>query len=142
MSGHRIKDEIRKAIIADRACGDSIREISKKYNVSTTSVQRIIRESTELTQLVTQKKAQNTADILEYMESRKGLICEIIQKGLEALNKPGKLDEASPSQISTMIGTLLDKAAQYTNNGTISPDMEEDNRILAQMFKRGDRDAE
>lgn len=142
MSGRRIKDEIRKAIIADRACGDSIREISKKHNVSTTSVQRIIRESTELTQLVTQKKAQNTADILEYMESRKGQICEIIQKGLDVLNTPGKLEDATPAQISTMIGTLLDKAAQYTNNGTISPDMAEDNRILAQMFKRGDRDAE
>lgn len=76
------------------------------------------------------------------MESRKGLICEIIQKGLEVLNKPGKLDDATPAQISTMIGTLLDKAAQYTNNGTISHDMAEDNRILAQMFKRGDSNAE
>lgn len=111
MSGQRIKDRIRKAIIADRACGDSIRELSKKYNVSTASVQRIIRESTELTQLVTQKKDENTADILAYMERKRGVVCEIIEKGLAALNDPEKLAEASPAQITTAIGTLIDKWA-------------------------------
>lgn len=109
MSGDRIKDKTRKAIIADRACGESIRAIAKKYAVSTTSVQRIIRESPELTQLVTQKKAENTADILAYMESKRGVVCEIIEKGLVALNSPDKLAEATPAQITTALGTLIDK---------------------------------
>lgn len=111
MSGERIKDKTRKAIIADRACGESIRAIAKKYAVSTTSVQRIIRESPELTQLVTQKKEENTADILAYMESKRGVVCEIIEKGLAALNDPEKLAEASPAQITTALGTLIDKWA-------------------------------
>lgn len=111
MSGERIKDKTRKAIIADRACGESIRAIAKKYAVSTTSVQRIIRESPELTQLVTQKKDENTADILAYMESKRGVVCEIIEKGLAALNDPEKLAEASPAQITTALGTLIDKWA-------------------------------
>lgn len=111
MSGERIKDKTRKAIIADRACGESIRAIAKKYAVSTTSVQRIIRESPELTQLVTKKKNENTADILAYMESKRGVVCEIIEKGLAALNDPEKLAEASPAQITTALGTLIDKWA-------------------------------
>lgn len=111
MSGERIKDKTRKAIIADRACEESIRAIAKKYAVSTTSVQRIIRESPELTQLVTQKKEENTADILAYMESKRGVVCEIIEKGLAALNDPEKLAEASPAQITTALGTLIDKWA-------------------------------
>ena len=115
MSGERIKDKTRKAIIADRACGESIRAIAKKYAVSTTSVQRIIRESPELTQLVTQKKEENTADILAYMESKRGVVCEIIDKGLTALNSPDKLAEASPSQITTALGTLIDKFTAFGN---------------------------
>ena len=138
----RLTDKQKKKIVADYLESQSVNTAAKMNGVSWESAKKAIEEAGDIEKKLEEKKAQNTADILEYMESRKGFICEIIHKGLEALNKPGKLDEASPAQISTMIGTLLDKAAQYTNNGTISPDMAEDNRILAQMFKRGDRDAE
>ena len=43
-----------------------------------------------------QKKAENTADILAYMESQRGLVCEIIGKGLAVLNDEEKLREAAP----------------------------------------------
>ena len=43
------------------------------------------------------------------MDSQKDLVCQIIQKGLEALNDPDKLAQATPSQITTAIGTLIDK---------------------------------
>ena len=43
------------------------------------------------------------------MESQKGLVCEIIGKGLAALNDPEKLAEATPAQITTALGTLIDK---------------------------------
>lgn len=138
----RLTDKQKKKIVADYLESQSVNTAAKMNGVSWDSAKKAIEEAGDIEKKLEEKKEQNTADILEYMESRKGLICEIIQKGLEALNKPGKLDEASPAQISTMIGTLLDKAAQYTNNGTISPDMAEDNRILEQMFKRGDRYAE
>ena len=36
-------------------------------------------------------------------------MCQIIQKGLEALNGPDKLAQATPIQITTAIGTLIDK---------------------------------
>ena len=39
------------------------------------------------------------------------MVCEIISKGLQALNEPGKLADASPAQITTAIGTLIDKWA-------------------------------
>ena len=138
----RLTDKQKKKIVADYLESQSVNTAAKMNGVSWDSAKKAIEEAGDIEKKLKEKKEQNTADILEYMESRKGLICEIIQKGLDVLNTPGKLDEATPAQISTMIGTLLDKAAQYTNNGTISPDMAEDNRILAQMFKRGDRDAE
>ena len=46
---------------------------------------------------------------MAYMESQKRKICEIIDKGLTVLNDPEKLKEATPSQITTALGTLIDK---------------------------------
>lgn len=116
MSGDRIKDKTRKAIIADRACGESIRAIAKKYAVSTTSVQRIIRESPELTQLVTQKKAENTADILAYMEAQKNRVCEIIDISLEVL--PDKIRSAkTAADVTTAMGTVISKWAEVKDSG-------------------------
>lgn len=139
MSGQRIKDEIKKAIIADRACGDSIREISKKYNVSTASVQRIIKESTELAQLVTQKKEQNTADILAYMENKRLEVCAIIGIGLSVL--PDKIRKArTASEVTTAIGTLIDK---FTANGRGIGDTREKDALsksLEEMAKRLESD--
>ena len=63
----------------------------------------------EIEEKLEQKKEQNTVDVLAYMESQKGIVCEILQKGLAALNSPEKLAEASPSQIATALGTLIDK---------------------------------
>lgn len=137
----RLTDIQKKKIVADYLETQSVNTAAKRNGVSWDSAKKAIEEAGDIEKKLEEKKQQNTADILAYMESRKGQICEIIQKGLDVLNAPGKLEEASPAQITTMIGTLLDKAVQYTNNGTISPDMAEDNRLLEQMFMR-DNDAE
>lgn len=137
----RLTDIQKKKIVADYLETQSVNTAAKRNGVSWDSAKKAIEEAGDIEKKLEEKKQQNTADILAYMESRKGQICEIIQKGLDVLNTPGKLEEASPSQITTMIGTLLDKAVQYTQNGTISPDMAEDNELLAMMFMR-DNDAE
>lgn len=105
----RLTDKERKEMIAERAEGLSIRKLASKYHVSTTTIQKTLRRDPELTQKVTQKKEQNTADILAYMESKKDIVCEILGKGLDALNGPDKLAEATPAQITTALGTLIDK---------------------------------
>ena len=48
------------------------------------------------------------------MESKRGIVCEIIEKGLMALNSEEKLAEASPAQITTALGTLIDKWSSVT----------------------------
>lgn len=72
-------------------------------------MRRVVEESHGITENLKKKKEENTADILAYMESQRKVVCEIIGKGLEALNSPEKLAEATPSQITTAIGTLIDK---------------------------------
>ena len=43
------------------------------------------------------------------MDAQRETVCQIIGKGLAVLNDPEKLAEATPSQITTAIGTLIDK---------------------------------
>lgn len=105
----RLTDKQKKKIIADYVQLGSYNAVSKINGVSATTVKNIVLKSADFVEKCEQKKEENTADILAYMESQRGLVCEIIGKGLSALNDSEKLKEATPAQITTAIGTLIDK---------------------------------
>ena len=60
------------------------------------------------------KKEQNTADMLAYMDSRKEQAQGIIDKYLEKLADPHKLENATISQIATAMGIVVDKFMDNT----------------------------
>ena len=113
----RLTDRQKKKIVADYLETGSYRAAAKKNCVADGTVKRIVIGCGDIEQKVAQKKEENTADILAYMESQKRLVCEIIGKGLAALNDPDKLAEATPAQITTAIGTLVDKWARVKGEG-------------------------
>lgn len=108
---NRLTDRQRKKIVADYLELGSYNAVAKLNGVSKDSVRRIVQNCEGFDQKAQQKKAENTADILAYMESQRGLVCEIIGKGLAVLNDEEKLREATPAQITTALGTLIDKWA-------------------------------
>lgn len=110
----RLTDKKRKMIMADRAEGLSIRQLARKYKVSTATVQRVINGNTELAQLVTQKKEQNTLDMLEYMDSRKVEAQGIIDDYLRALADPNKIASAKLNEVATALGIVVDKFTKTT----------------------------
>ena len=105
----RLTDRQKKKIIADYVQIGSYNAVAKMNGVSKDTVKRIVQSCEDIAQKTQQKKEENTADILAYMESQKQTVCEIIGKGLAALNDPEKLAAANPSQITTALGTLIDK---------------------------------
>ena len=107
----RLTDKQKKKIVADYLELGSYRAAGRQNGVADGTVKRIVEECSDIKQKVAQKKNENTADILAYMESKRGVVCEIIEKGLAALNDPEKLADASPAQITTALGTLIDKWA-------------------------------
>lgn len=111
----RLTDKRKKKIIADYLETESYNATAKKNGVCGQTVRRVIEESQNITEKFKEKKEQNDADILAYMESQRGLVCQIIQKGLDALNSPDKLKEATPAQITTALGTLIDKFTMVRN---------------------------
>lgn len=136
----RLTDRKKKKIIADYMELGSYRATAKKNGVSDDSVRRVVEKCGDFQQKLEQKKEENTADILAYMESKRGIVCEILDKGLDALNSPDKLAEASPAQITTALGTLIDKWTAMGHG--IRDDGEEDalSRSLRELGKELESD--
>lgn len=105
----RLTDKQRKKIVADYVELGSYNAVSKIRGVSRQTVKNIVTNDTDIRQKLQRKKEENTADIIAYMESKRGVVCEIIDKGLDVLNSEDKLAEATPAQITTALGTLIDK---------------------------------
>lgn len=105
----RLTDRQKKKILADYVQLGSYNATAKVNGCSLNTVKKLVQGNAEIAELYEQKKMENTADVLAYMESQRDTVCQIIGKGLAVLNDPAKLAEATPSQITTAIGTLIDK---------------------------------
>lgn len=111
----RTDDKTKKLIIADRVSGESIRAIARKYNISTTTVQRIIKSDGEVTQKVTQKQIENTQDTLSYMASQHETKKRIADKLLSAMEKKAETVDmfTSVKDMATAYGILVDKELKF-----------------------------
>lgn len=129
----RLTDKQKKKIIADYVQLGSYNAVAKKHRIADSTVKRIVLSDTEMQKKVEQKKEENSADILAYMESKKDVVCEIIGIGLEVLRNPEKLATANPTQITTALGTLIDKWA--TMNGTNSREQADSHNALIDAIR-------
>lgn len=130
----RPTDKQRKKIIADYLELQSINATAKKNGISWKTARNVIEQDEELTKKLEQKKEQNTADILAYMESKRQEVCGIIDIGLSVL--PDKIRDArTASEVTTALGTLIDK---FTANGRGIGDTREKDQLsksLEEMAK-------
>ena len=60
------------------------------------------------------KKRADAREVAQYMDQQKAMVCQIIGNGLQELAKPEKLQGASPRDITTALGTLIDKWTMIT----------------------------
>lgn len=112
----RLTDRQKKKILADYVQTSNYCATAKINSVSATTVKNIVRGNADIVEKCEQKKEENTADVLAYMDAHKDLVCSFIGKGLEMLNDPDKLAAANLSQITTAMGTLIDKWAMISGN--------------------------
>lgn len=138
----RLTDKQKKKIIADYLELGSFRAVGRKNGVSADTVKRAVEKDDNFKRKAAEKKEENTVEILKYMDSKKSTVCEIIDKGLDALNQPKKLAEANPAQITTAIGTLIDKFGAGEQGKTSSTEgiFEIPARLVASSFVDVHRD--
>ena len=127
----RLNDKEKQKIKADYIETGNLRETARMNNVSVDTVKRTVEADDEITQKLTQKKEENTKDILKYMDSIYDKQKKIIDLSLEALEK--KLSNpdmfTNVKDIATVYGVIFDKALKYkeiqikneeTDNSTIN----------------------
>lgn len=105
----RLTDKQKKKIIADYVECGSYNATAKKNGVSINTVKKIVNENANIAQKCKQKREQNTADILDYIESRKDKAKDVLDAYIEALKKPEKIEAAKLSEIATAMGIVIDK---------------------------------
>lgn len=104
-----LTDREKKKIIADYVELESYNSVAKKHNVSATTVKNTVLKNNESVKKCEQKKEQNTADILEFMDKKKDDVCSIISLYLSELQNSDKLQRASIQSIATSLGIVIDK---------------------------------
>ena len=136
----RLTDKQKKKIVADYLELGSYNATAERNGVCGHTVKRLVSECPEISEKLEQKKEENTADILAYMESKRGVVCEIIEKGLAALNSAEKLADASPAQITTALGTLIDKWATVSGGPADTAKEDELSKSLREMAEELESD--
>ena len=126
----RLTDRQKKKILADYL----------ESGVSATTVKNLVRANADIVEKCEQKKEENTADVMEYMNDHKDLVCSFIGKGLEMLNDPEKLAAANLSQITTAMGTLIDKWAMISGGPSDNGKEDELSKSLREMAEELESD--
>lgn len=115
--GAKIKESVEKQIVADYLETESYRATGRNFGVAGMTVKRIVEDSDDFERMLSEKRQKDTEDVLHFMERKREVVCEIIEKGLNVLNDEEKLAAATPAQITTAIGTLIDKWTQMQRVG-------------------------
>lgn len=113
----QLTDKDKKKIIADYINNQNFSETARMNGVNKSTVKRLIDSDydKDLQQKATEKKEENTKDILEYMDSIYDKQKNIIDLSLSALEK--KLEDpdmfTNVKDIATVYGVIFDKALKY-----------------------------
>ena len=139
----RLTDKQKKKIIADYVQLGSYNAAAKINGISPNTVKNLVKGNADIAQKCKQKKEENTADILEYMERQKNGICEILDICLNELRSPEKYAKVPPQQIATTMAILIDKYTDKKDNRAANSDkelsklydalMEEDDALTASL---------
>lgn len=124
----RLTDRQKKKIVADYAELGTVAGTARRNKRSRETVSRTLRDNPDVADIVTEKKAENTLDMLAFMDSRKGQAQSFIDMCLEALTRPEKIQAAQLQHITTAMGTVIDKFANIGENAAHnkqSDDLEE-----------------
>lgn len=131
----RLTDKQKKQIIADYAVNQNYNATAKLHGVSHQTVKRVVQRDPETAQKVQQKKEQNTADILDYMENQRDDVCKVLGICLGELKKAERYEKTPPQQIATTMAILIDK---YTAFGGGPKDETEEDGLSQSLRELGE----
>ena len=112
----RLTDKEKKQIIADYVESGSYNATARMHQVAPSTVKRLCERMPEAQQKAMDKKEQNTADILAYMDGQKDKVCSLLDKYLDAMGDRQKIERAGIQQLATAMAIVIDKYAVTAQN--------------------------
>ncbi len=112
----RLTDKQKKKIIADYVQLGSYNAAAKLNGVSNHTVKKVVSEAPETSKKLQQKKEQNTADVIAYMESQKNDVCELLRLYINELKNPLKIQAAALKELAVVLGVVIDKYTKFTGD--------------------------
>ena len=117
MAGTKLTDKQKKKIIADYIENQNFSETARMNNVNKSTVKRLVDSGydKDLQQKATEKKEENTKDILKYMDEIYDKQKTIIDLSLSALQEKLKKPDmfTNVRDIAMVYGVIFDKALKY-----------------------------
>lgn len=113
MANRKFTDEQELIILGRLACGASTVQLAKEYGVARQTIASVKDRHPDFSANLTLKKEELAKSILDYMDSLKGVACDILDSLLAAMSDEEKINRASLSQIATALGILIDKFTKY-----------------------------
>lgn len=109
--GGKINDLDKKKIIAYYIECQNYKETARKFEISDTSVKRIVKNNSDLFEKVAQKKDENTKNVLNEMSKRSEKKIAILDKLLDGIDKKASNIDAftNVKDLATAYGILIDK---------------------------------
>lgn len=104
-----LTERTRKQIIEKYTEVGNYSEVARIFGVAPNSVKNVVKGDPKFAEKCEKKKMQNEKDIIAFMEGKKNKVCKMIDLYLDALIEPEKIERATPNQLSTALGTVLDK---------------------------------
>lgn len=135
MSSKKLTDRQIKNIIAARAEGESLTTLAKKYKVSVNTIKNYSNSDVEFAKKCKQKKEENEKSVLEHMENKSKIVCEIVDVYLAALVDPERLKKSSPRDIATALGIIIDKFTKNTSSENTGETIKKQENLLNAIEK-------
>ncbi len=135
----RISQQEHAEILKMYSDGESLQRIAKRLNRSVAGVRKhVMANEMESNQKCMEKRSENIQSVLQYMDSRKDTVCDLIDKSLEVCNlilsALPELIESEPekcvkylSMVVNSMATIIDK---FTMNENRQPGMSENNNLF------------
>lgn len=111
----RLTDKEKKEIIACYIECQNLRETARKFNVSPDTVKRLAKENKDIEQNLTQKKEENTKNVLNELDKTKDKRIKLLNKMIDKMEeKVENIDMfTNVKDLATAYGIIVDKDMKF-----------------------------
>lgn len=137
--GALIGEDIEKAIFQLYAESGNYSDVARQLGVSPNTVKNHIEKpkNAAFAEECKRKANERTEDILAHMEKKRDIVNQIIDTYLEKLLDPMLIERSTTSQLTTALGTLVDKFTM--SNAKAGTTQREDDPLSKSLKEEAER---